>query len=995
MALSQADFYAYSRATGAPIPRDPEEQAQMAPEVLAFRRNQLKSPSQEQNQGFNLAQALGVGAALAGLGAGAYGATRFLRGTTPAQAAASAVKPATVDLSGAAVRRAAAEPIPQAPVPTKSAGLPVVRPSTPPPAPRIQSRQPAEGFSPRAYIESTGSLAEIPQGQSTELPRRANQPESFADLTEIQNNLLAQTRDQLANAVESGEDQVTGRIKTQLQRNEDYDMSQIETLEDDVAEKQHLMMQEAQPSQMSGYEPGTAINQVASQLPDGLPTDQTNPQKSAAQEFLNKQITGAQKIDLNKTHTYQDLVDAGLPEFEINARMQAYANTGEKALLNPDINSKTIGHSEFLKVLGVRNARVNHQMRLIEGELVNPEGDVRMSVFAKHQPSVSEAVSNVDSDTYEPISQKMTGLVGGVSTAPVSFKEDVQLSEQFDKAIQDFRNEWDRHIQENTSRLSTNQSDYSDIVMPARAERQVDINDLALPVRIEKDSEGRVLNRTLYRDILPAEVVSQIEQGKKTILDVPFVVNKARAYLDYKTNPTLVNKVVAKDYQRTGRALVDKYEQIVGPYQNSKYIPVLTEGRYFEPGETGITPKVGSGSRRGKLVGGVVEETLSDTLVPLKFQFEAQNGKIQTKTVGFNASGSTFPVQTLNELNELGPLLDEQGNVLTVSAAQRQRSVLTQPMAVQRVTPVLETDTQGNQRQRIVQRTARATGRQFNAPLVQVEDVIVDAPLQVLNAKTGEEISGAAQISRAHLNDTLDYLQGQLVNSGVNADYKQLAAKLDQHLIKTQNIKLPVLSSNTAFNFIENLRGRPGSRPTRTMYATTGNLGEIYPIAADQIEDFLSTNELPSLGARKAGQSGFASTTRPRQATGAPTFNITEAPKGTPTGRAAEDEEMLQQLRDSTESLLGESGLGYTGFRSVELGSSRRPGLLQQKIAPATTGVGSEMQTIRSELAKIKPQESMSQKTSASSAGLVDAVGQLSQQLLAQSKRRAGKFRNR
>jgi hypothetical protein len=274
MALSQADFYAYSRATGAPIPRDPEEQAQMAPEVLAFRRNQLKSPSQEENQGFNLAQALGVGAALAGLGAGAYGATRFLRGTPPAQAAASAVKPATVDLSGAAVRRAAAEPIPQAPAPTKSAGLPVVRPSTPPPAPRIQSRQPAEGFSPRAYVESTGSLAEIPQGQATKLPKRANQPGSFADLTEIQNNLLAQTRDQLANAVESGEDQVTGRIKTQLQRNEDYDMSQIETLEDDVAEKQHLMMQEAQPSQMSGYEPGTAINQVASQLPDGLPTDQ-------------------------------------------------------------------------------------------------------------------------------------------------------------------------------------------------------------------------------------------------------------------------------------------------------------------------------------------------------------------------------------------------------------------------------------------------------------------------------------------------------------------------------------------------------------------------------------------------------------------------------------------------------------------------------------------------------------------------------------------------
>lgn len=78
MPLSPADFYAYSRATGTPYPEEPEERAQIAPQVLEFRRNQLKAPRQEENQGFNLTNALGIGAAVAGLGAGAYGLRRVL-----------------------------------------------------------------------------------------------------------------------------------------------------------------------------------------------------------------------------------------------------------------------------------------------------------------------------------------------------------------------------------------------------------------------------------------------------------------------------------------------------------------------------------------------------------------------------------------------------------------------------------------------------------------------------------------------------------------------------------------------------------------------------------------------------------------------------------------------------------------------------------------------------------------------------------------------------
>jgi len=1013
MALSPADFYSYSRATGAPIPEDPEERARMAPEVLEYRRNQLKAPRQEQQQGPDpLSVGLGIGIALAGGVGGAYGLNKLLRG--PKRSANAGVRQADlgsfVEEASSNVRRAQEQGVPTV-VPKQSEPQPSKQPvvSTQPvepdpwssvgitkartkPTPWSVVDQPPTESQPKLlapdfaskYIEELGEELELKKQaravQQVEAQEKAQAknilaemrreeeikkftPRSYIedtgavapaeDLTSKQQQELPEVIDQKINAVESGEDQFTGRQILDLQRDTDT---------------------------------------TADRLPVN---DQINTQEVAAQEFLNKEINASPQIDLDKNYTYQDLVKEGLPDFEINARMQAYATTGDKALLNPNINSKTLGHSEFLKVLGVRNASINNKMQLLDGELVNPEGDVRMSAFARQQPSIGEKTTDTESRPYEPVSQGMTGLAGGVSTAPASYK----LNEQYEKAIQNFRGEWDRNIRENINRIASGQGDYSDIVIPARAERLVDADDLDIPVRIETDSEGKVLSRTLYRDILDPEIVQQIETGDKVKLDVPFMVNKGRAYLDYRRNPTLANRATAKDYQRTGRALVQKYQSIVAPYEGSKYIPEIQEGRFFESGETGVTPQRGKGSQRGKLVGGIVEEPLSETLVPLKYQFVAKEGRVQTQTMGYTSGSALMPIDTLDDLNQLGPLLDTQGNVITVSPAQQRQFVMTQPMSVRRVTPVLQTDEQGNQRQRMVQRVARKTGKPFSAPLVQLEDVIVNAPLQVLNAKTGEEISGAAQISRSNLNQLLDQFEGQIRSTGGTVNYQQLASDLDDYLVNTQNIKLPVLSSNTVFNFIEDLRGRPSSRATTTMYATTGDLGDIYPIAADQIEDFIARNNLPALGVRKAGQTRFASTTLPRQMVGAPTLNIQEAPKGTLTGIAAEDEDLLQQLRDVRGSILDDSELGYTGYRSVELGSSRSPGLLQRKLESAKSGISAEMQQMRSQAEAIKGENWKKQfpnlfppQEEALPTGNIETA---MSQLLAQAGRRSGKRRNR
>jgi hypothetical protein len=354
MAVSPADFYAYSRATGVQIPDDPYEKAKLVPEIKEFRQNQLRAPQQEQSKGPDpLSVGLGVGLALAGGIAGGLGIRKLLRG--PAKSATAGVR--QVDLGDvAAVRRAASEysPTPSKvaqqigeeefvayrPDPKEFVSRPVAEARRQAAtsdllnaaqmgrepyqlalggeaSPTLQSIRSSEfgpnltqareralglvsaeapsrplaaapdqltlfeqdinkGFTPRGYLEKTGAVAPI------------------EDLTSVQQQSLPQVIDQKMNAVESAEDQVTGRMKTQLQRNEDLDIGQVEVLEDIADQQRSWMMEQDEP-----------INNVASQLPDGVPVDQTD---------LTPQLTSQQFADIARD--------------EMMARRQALSESG-------------------------------------------------------------------------------------------------------------------------------------------------------------------------------------------------------------------------------------------------------------------------------------------------------------------------------------------------------------------------------------------------------------------------------------------------------------------------------------------------------------------------------------------------------------------------------------------------------------------------------------------------------------------------------------------
>lgn len=321
MAIPLSDFYAFSAATGSPVPEDEESRARIAPQVADWRRNQLKAPEQKSD----FLSALGTGAAIAGLGAAALLGARALR--RPQAVTQAAVRDVTPDVEQTVRRAATYRPEPQTPRPPRGTPAPSVE-VTPPPSRVAQppSRQPGgvsqvdlykllETERPQGVVVT--DLASLVQpkpqvrSETRLLPAAVEKPDAISfigqyfqqkgtaagSLTDFQRSLSNLMADQAVNAVDAAEDQMTGRIKQQLQRNEDLDMSQVDLMEE-VADYNYQQAMEQD-------EPDAPINQVAAQLPDGPPVDQAEGTRALSSQEL---------ADIAKTEMIarrQDLVERG------------------------------------------------------------------------------------------------------------------------------------------------------------------------------------------------------------------------------------------------------------------------------------------------------------------------------------------------------------------------------------------------------------------------------------------------------------------------------------------------------------------------------------------------------------------------------------------------------------------------------------------------------------------------------------------------------------
>ena len=271
MALSPADFAAYSRATGTPYPEDPEDRAALAPVVRDFRQSQLR----QQESG----SPVGALAGLASVGLGALGLGLAARRGFGAKAAGGGRKGGITlaDLSdprNAAVSQVAETAVKPS-VPTQRTVMP-----TEAEAMEQYSRQLAKKFQEPTASEMEALSA--PSRTSKVLARLGTSPQYRPDPKDINyprfgppspevaaarrqqasQDLLrfAQQRqedaafvaNQTIGALESGEDQMTGRTMMGVQRNEDLDASQVNNV---------------------ARQTGSA-DVAASMTPDGVPVDQ-------------------------------------------------------------------------------------------------------------------------------------------------------------------------------------------------------------------------------------------------------------------------------------------------------------------------------------------------------------------------------------------------------------------------------------------------------------------------------------------------------------------------------------------------------------------------------------------------------------------------------------------------------------------------------------------------------------------------------------------------
>jgi hypothetical protein len=951
MALSPADFAAYSRATGTPYPEDPEERAELAPEVLEFRRNQLRAPQEESN----LPGILGAVAASLGAAGAGYAGLRYLAGRPKSQAAQTGLGVNKTDLSNISATRVIPAPSriadPSSGSATTPAAIPqstvdlsaVSVPKTPSPTPAFdiddflaqneglyrrlvtaEDTKEKRVLGAQFFEQLRSGQEQVYDAPSTLLPTRANQPGSFTDLTSIQDSLLNQARNQQVNAVESGEDQV-------------------------------------------------------------------------AQRAQRKTMSLRRSGELQNSPALESLYKSGLDEFEINARINAFAQYGKSEFLDPEYNASTVGPENFARTLDINAPEFDRTGRLVGGEyaagsrtvqltkgtaLKNtagpalppkyvklPEGEIKRSAFASQQPRPVRTLSQNDEERWEPISEALTGLTGGVSTAAVP----IMQSEQYQGAINSFRDYWDDQVR---SHLSGGQSS---ITRPARRNRLVDSYDLDLPVRLRnveaRNEAGDLIKTTetvLYRDTLPKETVEAIERGEQMNLDVPFLVDKNRAIAVAEADPTVANRLDAEQYKSTGRALVRAHQKIVGPYSADQFVADAREGTYFQrivnssvKAQQDVTPQFGSGSQKGRLVGGVAEPPVQEPVYNLYYSphtTKAGNKILVNKTQVLDRTGNVneLGITDLSQLNEIGVAKDSAGAELYVSPGQQLEYITTQPMSVKR--PLSKGAAP------VGQITREGKYGNFTSDVYEATDTIVQAPLQVLNADTGELVSATGQIKRSELTGFLNGLRNQ---TGVS-DYAELGSLANRMLAEQKKITLPVLDSPTAFDFIEGVIGRPGSRPSRKSFVTVNQkTGDVYP---------LSRQEAQQLGFAKGSVADPSIT---RKYVGPPSLDIREAPKSMESwARMGEGEADWEQYKD-----FGDEGLGVA---NVGVLVPRQQSELQQRLAPATTGPGAELQDLREQLAKIKPTE-----TVFSNEQLPSNLEVVTQQLMAQAGRRAGKRRNR
>ena len=989
MSVSPADFYAYSRATGVQIPDDPYERAELVPEVRAFRQNQLRAPQQEQSKGPDpLSVGLGVGLALAGGLAGGLGIRKLLRG--PAKSATAGVR--QVDLGDVStIRRAASEYTP----------TPSVAPTVA--TPKVE----AQDFTPRSYLEKTGAVAPV------------------EDLTSVQQQDLPQVIDQKVNAVESAEDQVTGRVLKTRQLDTDFVKfsQQAENVSAEAvaqAEKNESLRKlardyEAGEDFVQNFRDNLAEAYAASELTapvsakslyiesDELPTNLARRQ--ADKVYTTKggqQKTRPARPLSNYQYTWEQ---AGIPEFERTARLNAYAATNREEFLDINqVNARNLGPLGLGRYLGVKDPQYNEKGHLINGEFLHKEGDVLLGGLKSTvvEPEGGTSVGKV----YDPVAQEMGAKPGSVTTYSSRIAGAPAYGDPANEAIHSFRQDWDQMIREGEPL----QPRYAVVeIGPEHLDMPIDFHQVAANQAFTAVPGGATL-----RSRLPAVTIATLEAGNNTLVELPYQTRKEIA----KSRMLLANtpmegqqaRALYNSFQTTGKRLAPLWQQNVEP-------------------TLAIEPQRGRAASARSLVGNMddIDESIQDFQTLIQEDFEAGYRGPANLTTGRRARTTTSDIPSqaktsavYNLTYDLEALRNKEGGLnefptasikhptgyrvplqnvtdLTVegidplemtSLTQQADYITTQPFSV------IE-----QRKETLPKRLASQQGplevlpsgkvKQFNVPKQNLLlRQTVQGPLQVLPSRAvGGKLSdlraaGPNELPRQQIQDLIEQTQSALVQQlGERPTTGELADAVNMNLAKHPNegglgLILPGLADkNVQYELLQQLRGYSGEQ---TQYGgvlgSTSFTGKTFPQKGTQ-------KQRPTEGTRTVGLSysepyyseGFDKYGNPED------FNY-ELQRG----RTLSQEQVNRSFAASEAARAGKNPEQIA--QALIAASQQRPS--DTPIRPPASAMYSQSQR-----ASVEPQvEANTIETfKTNTEDLSNAMGQL----MAQAGRRAGKRRNR
>jgi len=560
------------------------------------------------------------------------------------------------------------------------------------------------------------------------------------------------------------------------------------------------------------------------------------------------------------------LKQSGIEEIELEARREAFANTGDQKFLNPAYNVLNVGADDYLQSFKAAGVPLVKPQFSPEGKLTSY---TKISLANVQPGEIKRGIGGVDTPTEtvdksilaQDIQLAEEGI--GVKYLPQAPKTVVE-GEDLDKLRQNVLRaskvegeQFGLKRQEWTKKWDQLYSDPESFVTKPREElRVVTKEDLSIPA-LGDQTFGEVLLKQ------NPEAVKDILEGKPRELQVPFQVNKQKAIdaleqAEAAKSPNIKQlRSEALEYIDTGKALSTEYQKIVGPVADSARVDFIVEDtRSYEvvpnvstKAKPNITPRF---QTKGQLVGGTTEPLLAESMYALKYKSTPRGPQI-----------ADLQGLEVKDIKEADLLKTAQGKPLKVSAADQQNFVMMQSMGIDNVEPVI--DPKSNLQLQATRKTQ--TGKLYQAPLFKISQTKVNAPLQILETATGKDLTGKVRLQRNVLLDATYRAQGSIKRKGGIADYGSVAKELNTILEKEKGITLPVLQSYDNFDFIESLVGKPASRPARFMYATKKRDGTLSRVVKNEQAEFAKMNNLPV---------STVDLSRPREATDVTTFDKKE-----------------------------------------------------------------------------------------------------------------------